>query len=57
MRIEEVLCPVCNKFYIPAPLHQYKVRDKRVCSWHCQLRGEKQIESKRLDKKKKKCYN
>ena len=57
MHIEEVLCPICNKFYIPAPLHRYKVADKRVCSWHCQLCGERRIESKRLDKKKKKCYN
>lgn len=34
-------CPVCGKNFIPAPFHAYKVYGKRVCSWHCQLKGER----------------
>ena len=49
-----VSCPVCKKNFIPAPFHYYKVKERRVCSWHCMLEGERRLESKRLDKKKKK---
>lgn len=29
-------CPVCGKKFLPAPLHAYKINDRRlVCSWSC----------------------
>ena len=39
----DATCPVCGKNYIPAPFHQYKIYGGvRVCSWSCQLRGERE---------------
>jgi len=35
-------CLVCGKNYIPAPFHAYKVYGKPVCSWSCQLKGERE---------------
>lgn len=57
MQIVEVVCPICGKKYIPAVFHSYKVGERRVCSWRCVLDGERRIESERVDKKNKKCYN
>lgn len=39
--IKDFICPVCGKNFIPAPFHQYKVSHRRVCSYTCQLRGER----------------
>lgn len=39
-------CPVCGKNFIAAPEHIYKVCDKKVCSWTCMLKGEREIEIK-----------
>lgn len=40
--IRLVKCPICNKQFIPAPQHCYKVQkrgtssaSKYVCSWSC----------------------
>ena len=57
MNSTQARCPICGKEYIPAVFHSYKVGNKRVCSWHCVIEGERRIEAKRLDKKNKKCYN
>lgn len=39
------ICPVCNKKFIPAVNHIYKVyikgSYKKVCSWSCQRKWEK----------------
>ena len=39
-------CPVCNKLFIPAPQHSYKVTDRfnrrhKVCSYSCVRKAEK----------------
>lgn len=36
----EYICPICEKTFIPAPLHRYKIEDKNsnphfVCSYKC----------------------
>lgn len=42
----EIVCPVCGKTFIPAPMHIYKVRKSgyywRVCTWGCQMKWEKE---------------
>lgn len=38
----DTTCPICGKNFIPAPQNYYKVDGIRVCSWHCQLRGERE---------------
>ena len=41
--IHDAICPVCGKNYIPAPFHLYKIYGHaRVCSWTCQLKGERE---------------
>lgn len=40
--IHDHTCPVCGRNFIPAPFHLFRVSEKRVCSWHCQLRGERE---------------
>lgn len=48
---ESVKCYVCEKEFIPAPEHLYKVkvkgRVKRVCSWGCMRKYEKAHEKKK----------
>lgn len=41
LEIQDSICPICGKNYIPAPFHNYKIHGKKVCSWHCQLKGER----------------
>lgn len=53
-QLVSIECPVCKKSFIPAPFHCYKVCNRMVCSWHCVLNGEKEVERKRLDRRKKK---
>ena len=39
-KIQEAVCPVCKKVFIPAPEHVYKVYlkgYKKVCSYHCMM--------------------
>jgi hypothetical protein len=41
--IVDVICPICGKNFIPAPFHAFKTYGgTRVCSWTCQLRGERE---------------
>ena len=39
-------CPICGRNFIPAPEHVYKVLGKKVCTWTCMLKGEREIEKK-----------
>lgn len=40
--IREKICPVCNKPFIPAPLHIYKIKYSRlVCSYKCRCDFER----------------
>ena len=61
---EERICPICNKKFIPAPYHAWKIGRtvddndgslnytvKLVCSYTCMRKWEKEKES---NKKKKK---
>ena len=36
------VCPVCGKTFIPAPFHIYKVNNVKVCTYSCQLKGERE---------------
>lgn len=55
--LTEYTCPICDKQFVPAPLHVYKVRYKvtcgepvLVCSWRCLREGEKMMERDRKRK-------
>lgn len=38
------LCPICNRAFIPAPLHMYKIKYGRlVCSYSCKMEYEKRV--------------
>lgn len=42
--VGEKICPVCNKYFIPAPLHAYKIggpKGKLVCTYSCMRKAEK----------------
>lgn len=34
-------CPICGRNFIPAPFHVYRVNNVRVCTYSCQLKGER----------------
>ena len=40
--LTDTICPICGKNFVPAALHLYKINGVRVCTWTCQLRGERQ---------------
>lgn len=40
--IQDHTCPVCGRNFIPAPYHQFRVYGRRVCTWSCKLRGERE---------------
>lgn len=40
--VQDHTCPVCGRNFIPAPFHQFRVYGRRVCTWNCQLRGERE---------------
>lgn len=42
-----LVCPVCGKKFIPAPMHIYKVQNCFVCSWGCQRKFEKEQEARK----------
>lgn len=49
--MSEIVCPVCGKIFIPAPFHYYKLKKRKlVCSWNCQIEGEKRKAKSALDK-------
>lgn len=53
--MQEKICPVCKKTFIPAPLHIYMLnKSKLVCSWNCQIEGERKKEKAYLDRPKRK---
>lgn len=39
--IQEKVCPICGRNFVPAALHQYKVKGRMVCSYGCTIRAEK----------------
>jgi uncharacterized OB-fold protein len=39
-----IKCSVCGKGFIPAPEHVFKYKFKKVCSWSCVRRAEKEEE-------------
>lgn len=40
--IQEKTCPICNKRFVPAPMHIYKIKyGKLVCSYKCRCLFEK----------------
>jgi hypothetical protein len=41
-------CPICNKPFIPAGLHMYKVKGKLVCSYNCREKWRKENPVKEL---------
>ena len=52
---ETKICPICNKEFLPAPYHVFKVyhRTKLVCSYHCALESERRaLENKKTKEKK-----
>lgn len=57
----EIVCPVCGKVFIPAPLHIYRDKratSRRVCSWACVCKSERlkeeDRERKAMKRKRKK---
>lgn len=44
--IATAICQICGKEFIPAPLHIYKYKHKRVCTYHCALEGERRSNQK-----------
>lgn len=46
MQVESI-CPICNKVFIPAPLHIYIVKGRYVCSYNCRCKYEKEHPKKR----------
>lgn len=40
-----IKCPICKKYFYPAPLHAYKIgysdRPELVCTYHCMRAWEK----------------
>lgn len=54
--IREFRCPICEKKFVPAPYHSYKMRGGRlVCSYSCTLRAEREREEKKRRRGEKKC--
>ena len=51
--IDLVICPVCGKGYVPAGMHSYRHPDthKRVCSYHCMRKAQKEKEARLVYKK------
>lgn len=46
-----LICPICGKEYLPAPMHVYKMPTKNgrlVCSYSCALKAEREHEEKRM---------
>ena len=42
--MHEKKCPICNKWFIPAPFHIYTEptgKKRKVCSYHCCLEAER----------------
>lgn len=42
-RILELICPICHKKFIPAPMHMYREapKGKKVCSYKCRCEAER----------------
>jgi hypothetical protein len=58
--IQEVVCPVCGKIFIPGYPHAYKDRRspyKRVCTWGCVMKSERLKEANRKRKSRKRVKN
>lgn len=56
-KIEEKICPVCKKSFIPAAYHVFHLYGNMnlvpVCSWSCQLASERKLCEKRENAKMK----
>lgn len=50
--IRELVCIICGKTFIPAPMHIYKVKGKLVCSYNCRCAFEKSEEQKKAAKRR-----
>lgn len=49
-RFHVLICPVCGKEFVPAPMHVYKMPTKegrRVCTYSCALKAEREYEANR----------
>ncbi len=40
-KLQLITC-LCGKKFYPAPEHVYKIRGKKVCSWTCMRKAEKE---------------
>lgn len=51
--VGEKICPVCKKYFIPAPLHAWRIgkgTGKLVCTYSCMRKAEKlKEEGKKYD--------
>ena len=46
--ISEAICPVCGKKFCFYPGHLYKYKSKRVCSYKCELKAERDGLTKKI---------
>lgn len=46
MNITDHTCPICNKNFIPAAEHIYKVQSRTFCSYTCWMKFLKKKEVK-----------
>jgi hypothetical protein len=48
MSLKEVICPVCGKRFIPAPMHVFKTPtgSRYICTYSCVLERERRAKEK-----------
>jgi hypothetical protein len=47
MSLKEVICPVCGKSFIPAPMHVFKTpTGSYICAYSCVLERERRVKKK-----------
>ena len=56
--LNELICPVCGKSFIPAPMHVYRDKRcrKRVCSWSCVCKSERLKGERKYNERKYNTY-
>lgn len=56
--LEDYVCPICGKRFIPGALHAYrnKKTHKKYCSWTCYRKAQKESPGDFMNKKSKVIY-